>query len=264
MKKYNRFLNILNILVFIEIIILNSSIDVEMTLYIYQAFMIMFKILCLVTILLNILSAIVNFRKKNIAIMQSVMGLFITTSLIMNQRMFVLLLSIGAVIFSIIALIKNQKAIEEIESKTFTILFTILASAQILVFIIPMIMNVINLNNLKKVLPIIETQATVKTTLKKEDNEYIFYLKNGKEFCRAQFDEMYINGNNNELCGLILNGNRLEIGVARKGNRVSIINTQGKEIFYLCNIFENYQELTQKFMYYIGKTHKYGIQTTKN
>jgi len=264
MKKYNKFLNILNILVFIEIIMLNSSIDVAMTFYIYQTFMIMFKILCMAIAVFNIVSTIVNFKIKNIAITQSVIGLFMTICLIINYRVISILLSTVSVILSIIALTKNKQVIEEIESKTFTILFTILTSVQILVFIIPIIMNAINLNNLKKALPIIKTQATVKTTVKKENNEYIFYLKNGKEFCRTQFEEMYINGNNNELCGVILNGNRLEIGVARKGNKAIIINTQGREIFYLCNIFENYQELSKKFMYYIGQTHKYGIQMIKN
>ena len=266
MKKYNKFLNILNILVLIEIIALNSSIDVAMTLYIYKTFMIMLKILCLLIAILNIVSAIVNFRKNNkdIAMMQSVIGLFITISLIINQRIISIILSIVTSFLCVAALKINKKSVEEDKSKISTILFTTLGSLQILVFIIPIIMNAINLNNLKKVLSVIETQMTVKTKVKKEKDEYIFFLKNGKEYCRAQFDEMYINENNNELYGMILNGNRLEVGVARNGNKVVVINTQGKEIFHLCNIFENYQELTKKFMYYIGQTHKYEIQTIKS
>jgi len=259
MKKYNTYLNIINILAIIEIITLKLSLNVFISLYIYEIFMIIFSLLCLVNVILNMINGVANFKNKKEAIVSVLVGLLIAISLIVNQKIVLIITGVIAGIFSIISIIISKQNNKEERNKIITGFLVSYLVLQILVFIIPIIMNVINLNNLKKALPIIETQITVKTDVKEENDEYVFYLKNGKEYKRVKFDEMYINQNNNELYGILLNGNRLEIGIARSKNRVIIINSQGEEIFYLCNIFENYKEVAEKFLNYVGKVNKYGI-----
>ena len=263
MKKYNTYLNIINILAIIEIIILKLSINAFISLYINKTFMKIFSLICLANVILNMINGVANFKNKKEAIVSVLVGLLIAISLIVNQKIVLIITGVIAGIFSIISIIISKQNNKEERNKIITGFLVSYLVLQILVFIIPIIMNVINLNNLKKALPIIETQITVKTDVKEENDEYVFYLKNGKEYKRVKFDEMYINENNNELCGILLNRNRLEVGVARRGNKVIIINSQGEEIFYLCNIFENYKEVAEKFLNYVGKVNMYGIVVVK-
>lgn len=262
MKRYNKFLNILNIIIFVEIIIMNLSLDIAATFFmIYRKVGVIHLAFCYIGVILNILNAIVYLKdggKKNV-VLQLTIGFIISISFLINHRIFPLMLGVIGLIFSIIALVTSEKS--NVNKNIYTILFIALLGFQIMIFLIPIIMNMSNLNNLKKALPIIESQITIKTNVEKEDDEYVFYLKKGNELNRVQFEEMYVNqeNKNNVLCAIELNGNRLEIGVAKEKNKVIIINSQGEEILYLYNMFENYYDIAEHFFNYIGKTHKYGM-----
>ena len=168
-------------------------------------------------------------------------------------------------IASILNLIFTKKLLDYKKSKKSIILFSIFAIIECLVVFAPIIMFSININNLKNAIPKLQEEKNLETYVYKKDNNYIFLDNKGNEIAKRDFDELtQLSMTYGFIYNLKVNGNNANLGVAKKGNKVIIINSQGEEMFSLCNMFDDYFKVSSNFINYVCNNNIYGIEKNNN
>lgn len=233
MKSTNKYINILNILsvVFILLLILiKSFIIYENTL---DVILVMYYLISG----LNIIIAIINLVKKNkkIGIWQLITGIIMISGMIiaMAESIFYTLLFTGIITIglSIFNLITNKKLVQKKKSKIILTLFLLLIIANVLIIVVPVIKNIININNLKQALSKIEQDEELETYVFEKNDQYIFIDENGNKVSENDYDEI----SEYAVKQLKIQDKAITVRWAKKANKIYVINSKGEKLFELCN-----------------------------
>ena len=233
MKSTNKYINILNILsvVFILLLILiKSFIIYENTL---DVILVMYYLISG----LNIIIAIINLVKKNkkIGIWQLITGIIMISGMIiaMAESIFYTLLFTGIITIglSIFNLITNKKLVQKKKSKIILTLFSLLIIANVLIIVVPVIKNIININNLKQALSKIEQDEELETYVFEKNDQYIFIDENGNKVSENDYDEI----SEYAVKQLKIQDKAITVRWAKKANKIYVINSKGEKLFELCN-----------------------------
>lgn len=258
MKKYNQLVYISNVifLILLSVSLINHSIST------YYSFSYMISILCFVMMGINIIMSIINFVKKQFKL--AIIGMIVPVILFFGYMSpegsdfsIFIVANIISLIISIINLFLSSDLEQTNNSKVPLIIFCIFNSVILFIMLAPMIMNCINIKNIKKVISNIDENSDIETYISEEAEEYIFYNKRGKEINRVNknlYGRIYTissqNGNKNKLmaCVVGVNGSKLVLGITEKG---VIINPKGERLMKLYNILgDNFSDYIS-FLNYI-------------
>ena len=243
MKKSNQLIYITNIIfcILVIIVLINQSYSL------YDSFSYMFSILCLVVMIINIITSIINFKKKKvtIAIIGIILPLILFFTYMSCDIQIFIVGNVISLIISIINLFLSFNLEQTNNSKIPFIIFCIFNVILLFITLTPIIMNHINVKNIKKVISNMDENSYLETYIREQGNEYIFYNKKGKEINRVDKDiygRIYTtssqNSNKNKLMATVVsvNGSKIVLGITEKG---IIINSKGEKLMKLCNIFDD-------------------------
>jgi len=119
----------------------------------------------------------------------------------------------------------------------------------------------INMQHVENALPKLQEEKNLERYVYKKDNMYIFLDDRGNKITTKDYDDMpYKSYANRFLYSFNVNNHIAKLGVAKKGNKIIIINSQGEEMFTLCNLFDDYEIIAENFMTYITRNKKFGIK----
>jgi len=201
-------------------------------------------------VIINIIAIIINFKTKQISI--AIIGIIISLILCFtyweHNRIQVFIIIIGtsiSLIASVINLFLSFNLEQTNNSKVPFITFCIFNVIILFIILTPIIMNYINIKNMKKIISNIDNSC-IETYISEQENEYIFYNKKGKEINRVNKD-LYgrihtiipvQNSNKTKLKAFIVtvNGTRIILGITERG---IIINEKGEKLMKLCNMFDD-------------------------
>lgn len=167
-----------------------------------------------------------------------------------------------SLILSIINLIFN-KEIEDKKTKIPIILFLVLIIIECFLIITPIVMFIISVNNLKTALPKLKEESNMETYVYKKDGMYIYLDNQGNEIARKDFEEIVtISYPSNYVVTLLIDGHEANLGVAYKDGKIIIINSQGEEMFTICNLFDDKFDVVSGFMSCIEPGNILGVHRT--
>ena len=169
-----------------------------------------------------------------------------------------------SLILSIINLIFN-KEIEDKKTKIPIILFLVLIIIECFLIITPIVMFIISVNNLKTALPKLKEEANMETYVYKKDGMYIYLDNQGNEISQKDFEEMESSSFPSEyMVSILIDGHEANLGVAYKDGKIIIINSQGEEMFTICNLFDDKLFVALRFMDYISLSNILGVSKTSS
>lgn len=216
-----------------------------------------------VIIVFNAIVSVINLIKRNIK--NGILSIVIAISWILfftsHSTVIQLIVYFVSLILSIINLIFSKQLTENRRTKIPIILFSIFIIIESFLIITPIIMFMININNLKNSLSKLQEEKNLETYVYKKDDIYIFLDNKGNKITTKDYDEVFTQAYpGGFLYNLKVNNNVANLGVAKKSNKVIIINSQGEEIFTLCNLFDDYFIVATDFMNYVVRNKKFEIQ----
>ena len=232
MKSINKYINILNIISVVFILISTLIQDF----IIYEQTLNIILIMYYVIGGLNIIIAIINFVKKNkkIGILQLITGIIMISGMAISmvESSFYMFLFAGVITIglSIFNLVINRKLEQKKKSKIILILFILILIINVLAIVVPVIKNMINVNNLEQALSKIEQNEELETYVFKKGNKYIFIDENGNKVSENDYDEI-----STYTEQLKIQDKTITVRCAKKGNKIYIINSKGEKLFELCN-----------------------------
>lgn len=255
MKSYNKYLNLLNLVTGILIGIIFHMCEIGFESLVYKCFARILIVIPMLIIVFNVIMTIVDFIKKNrmIAVLNFLMGVGWFLFFFMDGSEIIQMISIAVVvILSVINLIINRKKEENKKCEFPMIIFIIFMIVESAMIVLPIILNIMNFNNLEKALIKLENEENIETYLYKENNDYVFINKDGKEIAKKRYDDFIVGGSDGEpgFKRITIKNKIIDIGIARIGKRISIINSQGEELFALYNVVdEDYYEVGLDFLF---------------
>ena len=232
MKSINKYINILNIISVVFILISTLIQDF----IIYEQTLNIILIMYYVIGGLNIIIAIINFVKKNkkIGILQLITGIIMISGMAISMVessfymfLFAGVITIGLSIFNIVI---NRKLEQKKKSKIVLISFILILIINAYALVVPIIKNMININNLGQALSKIEQDEELGTYVFKKGNKYIFIDENGNKVSENDYDEI-----STYTEQLKIQDKTITVRCAKKGNKIYIINSKGEKLFELCN-----------------------------
>ena len=232
MKSTNKYINILNILSFVFILIPTLIQDFIIYMNTLNVIVVMYYVISG----LNIIIAIINLVKKNkkIGILQLITGIIMISGMTisMTENSFYMFLFAGVITIglSIFNLVINRKLEQKKKSKIILILFILILIINVLAIVVPVIKNMINVNNLEQALSKIEQNEELETYVFKKGDQYIFIDENGNKVSENDYDEISIYPRQ-----LKIQDKTITVRCAKKGNKIYIINSKGEKLFELCN-----------------------------
>ena len=232
MKSTNKYINILNILSVVFILIPTLIQDFIIYMNTLNVIVVMYYVISG----LNIIIAIINLVKKNkkIGILQLITGIIMISGMIisMAESSFYMFLFAGVITIglSIFNLVINRKLEQKKKSKIILILFILIVIINVLAIVVPVIKNMINVNNLGQALSKIEQNEELETYVFKKGDKYIFIDENGNNVSENDYDEISIYPRQ-----LKIQDKTITVRCAKKGNNIYIINSKGEKLFELCN-----------------------------
>ena len=264
MKSTNKYINILNILSIVFILIPTLIQDFIIYMNTLNVIVVMYYVISG----LNIIIAIINLVKKNkkIGILQLITGIIMISGMIisMTESSFYMFLFAGVITIglSIFNLVINRKLEQKKKSKIILILFILILIINVLAIVVPVIKNMININNLEQALSKIEQNEELETYVFKKGDKYIFIDENGNKVSENDYDEISIYPRQ-----LKIQDKTITVRCAKKGNKIYIINSKGEKLFELCNdmIGElvdkdwNADDIFSYFWLYITENEIFGI-----
>ena len=264
MKSTNKYINILNILSFVFILIPTLIQDFIIYMNTLNVIVVMYYVISG----LNIIIAIINLVKKNkkIGILQLITGIIMISGMTisMTESSFYMFLFAGVITIglSIFNLVINRKLEQKKKSKIILILFILILIINVLAIVVPVIKNMININNLEQALSKIEQNEELETYVFKKGDKYIFIDENGNKVSENDYDEISIYPRQ-----LKIQDKTITVRCAKKGNKIYIINSKGEKLFELCNdmIGElvdkdwNADDIFSYFWLYITENEIFGI-----
>ena len=264
MKSTNKYINILNILSFVFILIPTLIQDFIIYMNTLNVIVVMYYVISG----LNIIIAIINLVKKNkkIGILQLITGIIMISGMTisMTESSFYMFLFAGVITIglSIFNLVINRKLEQKKKSKIILILFILILIINVLAIVVPVIKNMININNLEQALSKIEQNEELETCVFKKGDKYIFIDQNGNKVSENDYDEISIYPRQ-----LKIQDKTITVRCAKKGNKIYIINSKGEKLFELCNdmIGElvdkdwNADDIFSYFWLYITENEIFGI-----
>ena len=124
-------------------------------------------------------------------------------------------------------------------------------------------MFIISVNNLKTALPKLKEEANMETYVYKKDGMYIYLDNQGNEIAQKDFEEMESSSFPSEyMVSILIDGHEANLGVAYKDGKIIIINSQGEEMFTICNLFDDKLFVALRFMDYISIRNILGVSKT--
>lgn len=264
MKSTNKYINILNILSIVFILIPTLIQDFIIYMNTLNVIVVMYYVISG----LNIIIAIINLVKKNkkIGILQLITGIIMISGMTisMTESSFYMFLFAGVITIglSIFNLVINRKLEQKKKSKIILILFILILIINVLAIVVPVIKNMINVNNLEQALSKIEQNEELETYVFKKGDKYIFIDENGNKVSENDYDEISIYPRQ-----LKIQDKTITVRCAKKGNKIYIINSKGEKLFELCNdmIGElvdkdwNADDIFSYFWLYITENEIFGI-----
>lgn len=232
MKSTNKYINILNILSFVFILIPTLIQDFIIYMNTLNVIVVMYYVISG----LNIIIAIINLVKKNkkIGILQLITGIIMISGMTisMTENSFYMFLFAGVITIglSIFNLVINRKLEQKKKSKIILILFILILIINVLAIVVPVIKNMINVNNLEQALSKIEQNEELETYVFKKGDQYIFIDENGNKVSENDYDEI-----SKYPRQLKIQDKTITVRYAKKGNKIYIINSKGEKLFELCN-----------------------------
>ena len=232
MKSTNKYINILNILSFVFILIPTLIQDFIIYMNTLNVIVVMYYVISG----LNIIIAIINLVKKNkkIGILQLITGIIMISGMTisMTENSFYMFLFAGVITIglSIFNLVINRKLEQKKKSKIILILFILILIINVLAIVVPVIKNMINVNNLEQALSKIEQNEELETYVFKKGDQYIFIDENGNKVSENDYDEISTYPRQ-----LKIQDKTITVRYAKKGNKIYIINSKGEKLFELCN-----------------------------
>ena len=232
MKSTNKYINILNILSFVFILIPTLIQDFIIYMNTLNVIVVMYYVISG----LNIIIAIINLVKKNkkIGILQLITGIIMISGMTisMTENFFYMFLFAGVITIglSIFNLVINRKLEQKKKSKIILILFILILIINVLAIVVPVIKNMINVNNLEQALSKIEQNEELETYVFKKGDQYIFIDENGNKVSENDYDEISTYPRQ-----LKIQDKTITVRYAKKGNKIYIINSKGEKLFELCN-----------------------------
>ena len=232
MKSTNKYINILNILSFVFILIPTLIQDFIIYMNTLNVIVVMYYVISG----LNIIIAIINLVKKNkkIGILQLITGIIMISGMTisMTENSFYMFLFAGVITIglSIFNLVINRKLEQKKKSKIILILFILILIINVLTIVVPVIKNMINVNNLEQALSKIEQNEELGTYVFKKGNKYIFIDENGNKVSENDYDEISTYPRQ-----LKIQDKTITVRYAKKGNKIYIINSKGEKLIELCN-----------------------------
>lgn len=232
MKSTNKYINILNILSFVFILIPTLIQDFIIYMNTLNVIVVMYYVISG----LNIIIAIINLVKKNkkIGILQLITGIIMISGMTisMTENSFYMFLFAGVITIglSIFNLVINRKLEQKKKSKIILILFILILIINVLAIVVPVIKNMINVNNLGQALSKIEQNEELETYVFKKGDQYIFIDENGNKVSENDYDEISTYPRQ-----LKIQDKTITVRYAKKGNKIYIINSKGEKLFELCN-----------------------------
>ena len=232
MKSTNKYINILNILSFVFILIPTLIQDFIIYMNTLNVIVVMYYVISG----LNIIIAIINLVKKNkkIGILQLITGIIMISGMTisMAENSFYMFLFAGVITIglSIFNLVINRKLEQKKKSKIILILFILILIINVLAIVVPVIKNMINVNNLEQALSKIEQNEELETYVFKKGDQYIFIDENGNKVSENDYDEI-----SKYPRQLKIQDKTITVRYAKKGNKIYIINSKGEKLFELCN-----------------------------
>lgn len=266
MKQFNKYLNILNIICMLEMILISviSNSKFNNVIFPYLLYYRYFNRVCSIEIItmivFNLIMAIVNIVKKHkdIAITYIILLVIWITYCVFKSENIMSIYTVS-IVLSILNLIWNRKINQEKKIKIPIILFLIFIVIKITILMIPVVLYQTDINNFEKALPKLKAEQSTETFAYKKENEYIFIDDKGNEICKKDYDSIE-NGDDIECDNNIIN-----FAAAKKDNKVMVINSQGEELFTLCNICnENYAKLVKIFISQVINDDNYGLDYAYN
>ena len=126
-------------------------------------------------------------------------------------------------------------------------------------------MFIISVNNLKTALPKLKEEANMETYVYKKDGMYIYLDNQGNEISQKDFEEMESSSFPSEyMVSILIDGHEANLGVAYKDGKIIIINSQGEEMFTICNLFDDKLFVALRFMDYISLSNILGVSKTSS
>lgn len=267
MKKYNKYLNIFNIFYSLAIlIILAVTYFSDTYLYmVYESFSIaLLKITPIAIITFNVIISIVNLKKKNKK--NGIIHIVIAASWLIYMlsdftELILMIICLISVILSIINLIFN-KEIEDKKTKIPIVLFWILIIMESFFIITPIVMFIISVNNLKEALPKLKEEVNMETYVYNKDGVYVYLDNQGNKLTQKHFESIAsISYPSKYMVSLLIDEHEANVGFACKDNKLIVINSQGEEMFSICNLFDDYFDVAVNFMNCITQGNILGIQS---
>lgn len=247
---------------FINIVIMMLIVPVSFLNYIYMdAISLYFKIVTILVIISAIISAIKAFKNNNKLIL-IVNIIFILLALVCSFLKYdnssILVLPLIISIFNLILIF-----IEGENKLNLITIFIIIISAIIetIFAFLPTIYVYRDLKNLENALPKLHEQKNLTTYVYKKDNKYIYLDSQGNKIAEKDFDEIVnITLDNHYIYNIEIGEEKAYLGIAKKGNKAIIINSEGEELFEIYNLFSDYYSTAEKFMAYVINNNKFGIR----
>ncbi|MFR0822815.1 MAG: hypothetical protein ACLU84_08570 [Clostridia bacterium] len=265
MKKYHQFLNILNIL----ICLLSFISFINPSYLIYHSFIQMMSIPFFIVVIGNIILSIIYFRRKRI--LNAFIALLVSILFfISNWGRIGIIGNIFVIILSTIHIFLGSQLEDTVNKKLPIIFFSILYLLSILIFLMPIFMNTINVNNFHTAMLHMESNINNDTYIIDKKDEYIFYDKKGKELNRIDantYGNIYLSSYNGsgkssvskfKLMGFGTNfyGREVTLGLTDKGY---ILDENGNVLLKLCNFFDESISVFTGFLNYLVSTNQMTI-----
>ena len=231
MKRFNKYMNLLNIITIIIFIITYVIQDF----LIYEATQNVILVLFYIVAIANIINAIINLAKRNtkVGILQIILGIIMTvgTTVGLLEKSFVIFVisSIISVILSIVNIFLNSKLEDESNKKIYLVIFILFTLLEICTLAVPAIMNTININNLENALDKLKQDEDLNTYYyTTEDGKTVFIDENANQISENDYKII------TSILRIKIDDKLVDLNCAIQDNKVFIINSKGEKIFELC------------------------------
>ena len=257
MIKYSKYLDALNIITGV-IVIIKYALQYFVGLSnIYNSFGYLFSGVLLIIAISNIVISVLKIKNKNItsAILDILTGIVLIITAFISSMTGVLICVWVIMILSGVNLVHMKGLYDNAgldTDKKEVIIFITVIIIEMILFIVPIVMNIKNVENFNAAQIKIRTEKSISSEVTIEDGEYVFKNARGKELSKHDYDEV------SEDFDFIITVNfkTIRLGVAKDGNKVIIINTSGEEMFTLCNLFDDYEKVAANFKQYLVDNNK--------